>query len=163
MSVSSGAVHAANHGVPRLCSEHRRRTSQRSPQCTAVPQNHGWRKVMSTPHRLELNTAHCREKNSTLDEGGTHVMSSNNRNYLRFGKKRLFLSPNAPWSCFLVTSFFFFNVATEDLFAQKLKSTSLPDILRISHKLFQNVPFFSLFVCLASIRKTGFFPQNLNF
>lgn len=46
--VSSGAVHAANHSVPWICSEQRRRSGQCGPQCTTVPQNHGRREVMSS-------------------------------------------------------------------------------------------------------------------
>lgn len=43
--VSGRAVHAANHSVPWLRPKHRSRQSQRGPQCTEVPQNHGGRKV----------------------------------------------------------------------------------------------------------------------
>lgn len=51
MPVPGGAVHAADHGVSRLRSQHRRRARQRGPQCTAIPQNHGWGEVMG-PRRL---------------------------------------------------------------------------------------------------------------
>lgn len=70
MSVSGGAVHAANHSVPWLRSEHRSRKSQRSPQCTEVPQNHGWREVMS--HR------HTMGRISVLDTGSTFVIDLSN-------------------------------------------------------------------------------------
>lgn len=46
VSVSRGVVHPANHSLPRVRDKYRCRQSQRSPQCTAVPQDHGWRKVM---------------------------------------------------------------------------------------------------------------------
>lgn len=66
VSVSRGALHAANHRVSRLRPKHRWCPSQRSPQCTAVPQNHGRREMTSVsaplPHRLELTTTKCHHK-----------------------------------------------------------------------------------------------------
>jgi len=47
--VSGGAVHPANHGVPRRRPQHGCRAGQRGPQCTAVPQDHGRRKVTCLP------------------------------------------------------------------------------------------------------------------
>lgn len=57
LPVSSGAVHTANHRVPWLRSKHRWRSSQCSPQCTAVPQNHGRREVMSLGSVLQPHEA----------------------------------------------------------------------------------------------------------
>lgn len=73
--VSSRALHTANHGVPRLCSEHRRGTSQRSPQCAAVPQNHGWREVMSSaPAQTRSRHSILPWRISTPGKGSTFVM-----------------------------------------------------------------------------------------
>lgn len=69
VSVSGRALHAANHSVPWLCPKHRGCQSQRCPQCTKVPQNHGWRKVkkskkVPTPSRhpphngMDLRSGH---------------------------------------------------------------------------------------------------------
>lgn len=144
--VSSGAVHTANHGVPRLCSEHRRCSRQCSPQCTAVPQNHGWREVMS-PASAQAPSRHLTMSwwISTLDEGSTFVMNSNNVNYLKFFEVN-------PWSCFLVTSISY--CCQWRFYCPK---THALDILHICHKLFFFFsPVFSVLVCLAFIRSTVF-------
>lgn len=105
VSVSGRAFHTANHRVPWLCSKHRCCSGQCSPQCTAVPQNYGWRKVttsasLKTETRLEIFTS---------DEGGTFMMNSNNRNYLKFGSLDFFptkKNPMEPFSPFVANGNF---------------------------------------------------------
>lgn len=78
VSVSGGAVHAANHSVPWLRSKHRSRKSQRSPQCTEVPQNHGWREVISLATAQTQSHRHTMGWIAVLDTGSTFVIDLNN-------------------------------------------------------------------------------------
>lgn len=138
MPVSGRTLHTANHSVPRLCSEHRRCPSQRSPQCTAVPQNHGWRKVTSSSS-LQIWTRHYTMLGeiSTLDNKGTFVMRSSNVNYLRFGSGDIFCPQINPWHHFW--SLLFLIVAIEDYVA---RSSYIPHIILWS--------FFFLYILFAS-------------
>lgn len=103
MPVSGGAVDAANHSVPRLRSEHRRRSRQRSPQRTAVPQNHGWREVTgliiflltdsnSSQRGARINF-HSRRHLSRQRNGCSACDEFTYLNYLIFGNEDFFSVP----------------------------------------------------------------------
>lgn len=140
--VSSRAVHAADHSVPRLRSEHRRRSSQCSPQCTAVPQNHGWREVtLSTSSQTRTRHTAMAGWISTLNEEGTFVKSSNNVNYLRFGNGDFFCPQMNPRS-------FFSSVPFCSQWRFSCPKTHAPPFIDIiCHQLFLNAFLCSVFVC----------------
>lgn len=120
VSVSGGAVHAANHSVPWLRSKHRSRKSQRSPQCTEVPQNHGWREVISLATAQTPSHRHTMGWVSVLDTGSTFVIDLNNMKIPQnFGPWNLF------WSCRCII------FANEDFYHPKPHAL---DILHIWHK-----------------------------
>lgn len=73
--VSGRTIHSANHSVPRLRTQSGRCPRQRSPQCTAVPQNHGWGEV--TVSQTDLSMATTRPWSYDIHLGGWKHLPTN--------------------------------------------------------------------------------------